>query len=179
MSQTKRCFIAIDLPENICNEIKRLQEQLYIKNVFDASYTNSKQAHLTLVFLGNISQNQIIEIKEKLEKIKFHQIKLSLDKLGYFDERKIKIMWIGLKQKELIELHKKIKITLRGIVKQDIEFIPHITIARIKKYELKEMVKDTVLKTKVNKIQFDIDTPEDFETAGTHFNNNIKASRVK
>jgi len=35
------------------------------------------------------------------------------------------------------------------------------------------------VQVKDSKIQFDIDTPEDFETAGTHFNNNIKASRVK
>ena len=61
-----RCFISIDLPEIIRREIQKIQEQL---PDFKGKLTEQENLHLTLKFLGEISDDEIEEIRKKLREI--------------------------------------------------------------------------------------------------------------
>ena len=63
-----RTFIAIDIPEEIRNEIARLQPTL--KELGGrVSWTKPKNIHLTLKFLGDTEENLIGEIEKELKGI--------------------------------------------------------------------------------------------------------------
>ena len=132
-----RLFIAIDF-----NELKdclvNLQSQI------DKSLAKLKEVsvfHLTLKFLGEVSEDKISIIKEKLKQIKFKPFSLTLDKIGVFpDENYIKVIWIDITPKEqVIELQKNIEDVLKEFnFKKDFDFHPHITLARVKFVKDKE-----------------------------------------
>ena len=62
MSNTIRCFIALDIPDNIIEEIRKIQEQLKKENLFSGKYTDLNNVHLTLKFLGEINERFFLEI---------------------------------------------------------------------------------------------------------------------
>ena len=55
-----RCFIALDLPVEIIKEIKKIQKEL---PEFIGKKTESENLHLTLKFLGEVSEEKIKEIR--------------------------------------------------------------------------------------------------------------------
>ena len=57
-----RCFIALDLPREAIKRIEEIQELIKKKNLFAGKFTESDNLHLTLKFLGEISEEQIREI---------------------------------------------------------------------------------------------------------------------
>ena len=79
-----RCFISINLPEEIRKEIKKIQEQL---PEFKGKKTELENLHLTLKFLGEIDEVKIEEIKEKLKEIKIEKFETEIDEAGIFSER--------------------------------------------------------------------------------------------
>ena len=70
----KRVFIAINLPQNIKEELERLKKEL--KALFPPELrqiifreVKKENLHLTLLFIGQIDQNQLIQISQILKKI--------------------------------------------------------------------------------------------------------------
>lgn len=132
-----RLFLAIDF-----NELKEYFSELQ-KNI-DNSSAKLKEVstfHLTIKFLGDVPDNQVDLIKERLKNIKFRPFSLTLDKIGVFpNESHIGVVWVGLKPREsVIELQNKIEETLKEFkFKKDFKFHPHITLARVKFVEEKE-----------------------------------------
>lgn len=91
--------------------------------------------HLTLKFLGEVEDNKLDLIKEKLAKVNFQQFSLTLDKIGVFpNENHIKVIWAGITPKEQITLlQKNIEDSLKEFnFKKDYNFHPHITLTRVK-----------------------------------------------
>lgn len=123
-----RLFIAIEL-EELADYFKQLQEQIpKVKATFP------KKFHLTLKFLGEVPDNKVGEIKEKLKLIKFSAFTLKLSSTGVFpNEKFIRVVWVGLENGENIaSLQQKIETALEGMFKKDSRFHPHITLARVK-----------------------------------------------
>jgi len=126
-----RLFIAIDFKELKKTFIK-------IQNSIDKSLAKLKEAstfHLTLKFLGEVPEEKVEKVKEKLKKVKFKPFSLTTDKIGIFpSENYIRVIWIGVKpQEEVIELQKNIEDSLKEFkFKKDFKFHPHITLARVK-----------------------------------------------
>ena len=145
----KRCFVAIDLPRRVINEIKRIQKQIWRKNLFIGRVTDSENLHLTLKFLGEIDNSKIEEVKQALRKIKFNnfksklggkqvqvqlggkQVQVQLGEIGFFSKKLPKILWIKLGGK-IFDLQKEVDDALRGLFDSEDRFMSHITIARIK-----------------------------------------------
>jgi len=132
-----RVFIAIDF--------KELRD--YLNAILGAIDTSSAKLnevstfHLTLKFLGEVSDDNIALIKEKLKQIKFEPFTLTLSKLGIFpNENYIKVIWVGLNPPSpVIDLQKKIEDSLKEFnTKKDYDFHPHITLARVKFVKDKE-----------------------------------------
>jgi len=132
-----RAFIAIDLPENIKNTLGEIQGRL--KSGLDPiSWVKPQNLHLTLKFLGEISEeqmastDQIITAQAKITAA----FKIKLDDLGVFPNlHQARILWIGAKLcPPVIQLAANLenKIAALGIAKEERTFTSHITLGRIK-----------------------------------------------
>ena len=102
-----RSFISIEFPSEIIKEVVRVQELL--KNLkFTGKLTEQENLHLTLKFLGNVEDEKLGLVKERLSNIKFPEIKSSLGEIGTFSYRGMpRIVWIKVKGK-VFELQKEV-----------------------------------------------------------------------
>ncbi len=128
-----RCFIAIEMPREAINEMAEIQKLIKKRNFFYGKFTEPENLHLTLKFLGEISDEKIAEVREKLEKINFASFDASLGGLGFFSKKSLRILWIKLLGKQIWELQKLIDDSLGKIFQREERFMGHITLARIKK----------------------------------------------
>lgn len=143
-----RLFIAIDFNE-LKDYLTNLQSNL------DKSLANLKEAltfHLTLKFLGEVSDDKAKLIKEKLKEVKFTPFKLTLNKIGVFpSENYIRVIWISVKPtEEVTKLQENIENALKEFnFKKDFKFQPHITLARVKFVKEKEKFSKNLKNIKV------------------------------
>lgn len=139
-----RCFIAIDLPVKIKDEIENVQRKFRDY----ASLTKRENLHLTLLFLGEKNDKEISEIKNNLEEICKSKkiIKCKIKEVGVFPNfNYMRIIWVGLKDdNEILNLQNEISNKLE--FKNDRSFKSHITIARVKskrhKKEIQKLIKE-------------------------------------
>jgi len=150
----KRCFICIDLPFKTRKYLEEVQEILKKKSFFHGKFTEFENLHLTLKFLGEISEEKIEEVKARLKKIKFSIFPVRLDEIGVFSERFINIIWIKLCGKGVFELQKQIDDALLGLFEGEKKFMSHVTIARPKKVFDKRIFLDYLSKMKIKKEDF-------------------------
>src|SRR3989344_6773166 len=103
-----RLFVGIDLPLDIKDYFYNLQKELKKDNLAKIKWVSKKNLHLTLKFLGDVSNVNLIV--DALKNIKFFKFNIKLDSLGYFPSgSKIKIIWVGLKDDKIfIQLQKLI-----------------------------------------------------------------------
>ena len=148
----KRCFISIELPENVKKEIKKIRDSL---PEFIGKNTEVQNLHLTLKFLGEIDNDKIEKVREKIRKIDFKKINCEIDEIGFFSPKFIKIIWIHLSGAE--ELQKSIDNSLLDLFEKEERFMSHITIARIKSVKNKKIFLEELKKIKFNKIDFPAD----------------------
>jgi len=152
-----RCFIAIDVSFEIKKEIKNIQEKLKKKVLFTGKFTESENLHLTLKFLGEVDEEEIEKVKEKLREIKFEEFETSIGELGVFSRSFSKIIWIKLLGFGIWDLQKKIDSVLKDLFPVEERFMGHVTIARVKNVsdkktflEYLKSIKPKNLKFKVN-----------------------------
>lgn len=151
-----RCFIAIEMPREAINEVDEIQKLIKKRNFFYGKFTEPENLHLTLKFLGEISDEQIAEVREKLEKINLNSFEASLGELGFFSKRALRILWIKLMGKQIWELQKLIDDRLGKIFPKEERFMGHITLARIKKVVNRAGFLDYVKSLKHRAIKFKV-----------------------
>lgn len=126
-----RSFIAIDIPIEIRKKIEKIS--LEFKDLGKINFVKLENQHLTLKFLGEVSEDKVEFIKEKLGQIKFNKFKSRIEGLGVFpNENFIKVLWVGIKSGEIYKLQRKIDTTLKEMFPRDDRFHPHLTIGRVK-----------------------------------------------
>ncbi len=136
-----RCFISIELAENVKAQIFHAFEKLKNSKTCYGNFVKKDNLHLTLKFLGNISEEKIEEIKKVLEKIDFRQFPVETGKIGFFpNENYVRTLWIDLKASDFEFLKNEIdeKLHKLGFNEKDKNFTTHITVARIKGIENKQ-----------------------------------------
>lgn len=131
-----RTFIGIDFDIKVKNEIKAIQS-IVRENSHKGRFKYMGNFHLTLKFLGEISENQVNVINEVLEKSaqEVERFRLTIEKLGFFGgKEEIRTLWLGLggDLESLNALYSKIEEGLgaRGFDKEKRPYTPHITIAQ-------------------------------------------------
>jgi len=155
-----RIFIALDLPREVINEIKRVQEIINKKKLFDGKLVEPENLHLTLKFLGEINEDKIEEVKKRLRKIRFEGFESNLGEGGVFSSKYksyARVIWIKLEGKCVWELQKKIDEALDSLFEKEHRFMGHITLARIKRVYDRKGFLDYVCGVKVKKIKFKVD----------------------
>ncbi len=125
-----RCFIAIDTPPEVREEISKVQDNLPDVKMKKVDPDN---AHITLKFLGDLREGQVKDVKEILKRKNFKKFKLFFDKIGVFNPDFIKVVWLGLKSEggEIFRLVSEIEEKMKDIVGEKKNFYPHVTIARV------------------------------------------------
>jgi len=125
-----RAFISLDLPAEIIKEIKKIQNAL---PDFVGKKTESENLHLTLKFLGEVSEEKIEQIRENLKKIKFQKFETEIWSIGVFSKKVIRIVWLHLTNCDALQ--KEIDDSLKGLFKPEERFMSHLTILRVKNVE--------------------------------------------
>jgi 2'-5' RNA ligase len=132
-----RCFIAIDISDDIKKSIAKVIENLGYK-IKGIKWVDPQNIHLTLKFLGEIDDKKINLINERLSILsKRHSVfDVSISNVGGFPNLKNpKVLWVGINDSEkLTNLYNELENALFeiGFGKENRKFSPHLTIARIK-----------------------------------------------
>ena len=147
-----RCFISINIPEEVRREIKKIQEQM---PEFRGKKTEPENLHLTLKFLGEIDEQVVGKVKEKLRGIKIEKFETEIDEMGIFSEKFIRIVWLHLKNCDALQ--KQIDDALSDLFEKERRFMSHLTIARIKNIRDRKKFLEGIGKMKIEKTRFMID----------------------
>ena len=129
-----RAFVAVEIQDDaILDAIAKIQSEFKIK----ATPVNKKNMHFTLLFLGEISEESVEQIKKALATISFQKIKVGFTHVGAFpNPRSPRVIWIGVDEqsaKQLVELALQVEKKLGPLgFKSDKPFKPHLTIFRVK-----------------------------------------------
>ena len=138
INNEKRVFIGIPLGRKIKSILPIVKSAVncnpnYIK------WITPENIHLTLLFLGNITNKDLsLLIQSIKKKITSNNFELTITGTGVFPSSKLpKVLWLGISKgkDELTSLQNRVEKSVEKIVKnhQGDTFIPHITIARIQR----------------------------------------------
>lgn len=160
-----RCFIAFDVPDHIKDKLYDLRKELHAKDA-KIKWVEKKNYHLTIKFLGNINENRIKEIDDKLEKISLKSFKTNLGHLGVFpSDNLIRVIFIELNPAgDVIKLQQMVDSELISIFPKDERFHNHITLGRVKIVKDKDSFLDKIKNIKING-SFDVKEFKFFKSA--------------
>jgi 2'-5' RNA ligase len=135
-----RSFIAIELPESIQVSIREFLDQLQsdLKSL-PIRWVPVQNIHLTLKFLGDVPQDQIDSILDRLVQVarNFLPFDVYVQGFGCFPQpRKPRVLWLGLVESrdQLNRLQRDIDTELQslGFEPESRRFHPHLTLGRVK-----------------------------------------------
>lgn len=155
-----RTFIAIDLSSETKEKLTHLQTELKKSNA-DVKWVDPENIHLTLKFLGEISEQQAGRIKEALDKITYglKPFEITLSGIGAFPKLDYpRVVWVGIEKgkNETEEIAKRIEDELEKLEfqKEERGFTAHLTIGRVRSAKNKEQ-----LKTAIQSLNSELQTP--------------------
>ena len=132
-----RLFIAIELPSNIIDGLRNVQEELKDKSN-KSSWAKPENIHLTLKFLGDTETGKIDSMVNILEGIagRSFSFEISVKGVGTFPAAgNPRVIWVGIEEnKDMLQLYNNIEegLAALGFEKERRDFKPHLTIGRIK-----------------------------------------------
>jgi len=136
-----RCFIAVDIDEKLRKAIADLQRQLAEKANFskkDVKWVTPETMHLTLKFLGEVKDNQIVEVCNAVRDAAAQnkRFELDIESVGHFGGRSARVLWVGTGagSDDLLRLQADIEQQLNaaGWPRETRGFSGHLTLCRIK-----------------------------------------------
>lgn len=121
-----KSFIMLELPVDIKNELRNIQTQL----PQHVSCVEIDKLHLTLRFLGIVTDQQKQSVVNGLGRLSAKRFNLSLAGVGKFDNF-YKVVWVGVSgQVDLLnDLTQQVE-SFCDFTKFDFTFYPHITLGR-------------------------------------------------
>lgn len=158
MSHSKRLFLAIHIKpkKNFVDIFSDLKNELSHENL---KWVKIENLHLTLRFLGetnsNLIQDIILAIRKSMHET--FEFETSIQNIGVFGSRyQPKVLWFGFKNDERLKaLEESINKGFESIgLKRDRQnFVPHLTVTRIKQLKDKELFFDIISEYKDEFIQ--------------------------
>ncbi len=136
-----RCFIAIDIPEDIRADLTDLQKELAGRmdvRKGDVKWVEPESMHLTLKFLGEVPDQQVAEVCNVTRDVAARHPAFDFDvkEVGSFGGRSARVLWVGagLHSPELLQLQQDLEEQLAqaGWPKEGRQFSGHLTLCRIR-----------------------------------------------
>lgn len=135
---TYRSFVALELPGEAKSFARRAIDSLRPAGA-DVKWVEPAHLHLTLQFLGNITDEQAKAAEAALRRACADEppLKLILSGLGAFpDTRRPKVIWVGLdgETERLGRLADVLAVSMAacGIERETRSFVPHLTLGRVR-----------------------------------------------
>ncbi|MGI6318567.1 MAG: RNA 2',3'-cyclic phosphodiesterase [Dethiobacteria bacterium] len=138
-----RAFVAIKLDMKVINDLRKIQQELKSR-IKGIRWVKPELLHITLKFLGEIKEEDIAPLEQRLEELgnRTAPFNLSFSSLGAFPHQgDPRIIWIGVNEGagELYALAReidKLLLTHKIYNKPDkSKFKPHLTLGRRNKHE--------------------------------------------
>jgi 2'-5' RNA ligase len=132
-----RLFIALPLDQPVRESLNKTADFLKVNSDY-LKIVPSENFHITMKFLGELNDKTAALIAESFAKIKFDQnrIPFSIKGLGMFRNNSEGVVWAGIESdmKSLKKIQRVIEsfTTSFGYEKDRRNFIPHVTLARLK-----------------------------------------------
>ena len=133
----KRTFIAISIPMDDAFQTfyRRVKNELANENI---RWVAEENLHLTLAFIGDTDEKQIVTVSEGLIPIisQFPVFKLTLNGIGTFPRGSSpRVLWVGIEAPSILQnLYNQIHsfLTDAKFLVEKRDFHPHLTLGRIK-----------------------------------------------
>lgn len=133
-----RIFIAINLPESVKDQLLAYREKW---QEIPARWTTKENLHLTLAFLGNTSDQELAKVCDAMKQVgsRHKPFALTINRIVYGpDAKRPRMIWGKIRRSpELFTIQEDIASLLSYSEKQP--FAPHLTLARLKTFELQRM----------------------------------------
>ncbi len=136
-----RCFIAIDIDEQIRRGLTILQNKLQsdadVKKG-DVKWVDPDAMHLTLKFLGEIKDDQLADVCNITKDVagRHKNFELEVESVGCFGGKSARVLWVGTGQgcENLLQLQKDLEQQMAsgGWPPESREFTGHLTLCRIR-----------------------------------------------
>lgn len=139
--QEMRVFIAIGIDEQIRKALGSLQNELRSKvNIkkSDVKWVRPEAIHLTLKFLGEINDQQVVDVCNITMDVasRHKSFELGVESVGYFGGRSARVLWVGAGQnyENLLQLQNDLdeQLALAGWPKETRKFSGHLTLCRVR-----------------------------------------------
>lgn len=127
-----RLFISINFTEDIQEMLCELRDELK-RQCATGNYSEKENFHLTLAFLGEVSEKKIPDIRQAMQRAVSEPFLLELHNIGRFTKHGESVCWVGADGgKSLTALQKNLISELKraGLQPDEKVFRPHITLGR-------------------------------------------------
>ncbi|MFW6383621.1 MAG: RNA 2',3'-cyclic phosphodiesterase, partial [Nanoarchaeota archaeon] len=95
-----RLFIAIEPNQRVKDYLCELQRKISTQG---SNLSFSSGFHITLKFLGDVSEDRLILLKKNLNNIEFSPFKIRTSGVGFFKKKhQVSVVWAGVEPKEEI-----------------------------------------------------------------------------
>lgn len=138
-----RAFVAIDIDEAVRQKLVAAQEQLAATGA-QLKLVEPPNIHVTMKFLGEVPEDKIEAIADAMRKATAGAVSFDIDVRGvgvFPNLRYIRVIWAGVAggRDEVIGIQQKIDQELQPLgFRRERDFVPHLTIARVKTAKQKE-----------------------------------------
>lgn len=138
-----RLFIALSLPEDLKSKIQEWEKEINKNLGFKPNWIKTENIHLTILFLGWQSEENLKKIENIFELYPFnkqdllYELNLFVEKLDYGPPGTKRMIWLYIKNNQYLEnIHLEFKKHLKdfdvNFPEENREFLPHINLARLK-----------------------------------------------
>ncbi|KAF1078889.1 RNA 2',3'-cyclic phosphodiesterase [Methanogenium sp. MK-MG] len=132
-----RAFFAVELTDDIRNQCDAVQDMLRHSDA-KLNWVNPALAHITLKFLGDISDDLLRSVQEIMSEFSFKPTEITVSGVQLHPKKRPRIVWAdvsdnGWGEATVAELDRLL--APLGITSETRIFTPHVTLGRIKRYD--------------------------------------------
>lgn len=148
-SDKKRIFIAINFSEPNKKELVSCQnkiDRLFLENN-PIKWTKKQNLHVTVLFIGYVYDTDLMDIFNGVEEAvkNYEPFSLTFNQVDFMPKNSKKMIWVlGEKSETLKSLRQDIKKNILSTEREVEEFTPHITLARINKFQFRKINEEEI-----------------------------------
>jgi RNA 2',3'-cyclic 3'-phosphodiesterase len=132
-----RLFVGIPFPPEL-----KLRLSLLCSGIPNARWVDPGNLHLTLRFIGEISEDVAADVDGALARLRARRFALQLTGTGVFGGDRPRNLWVGVERNpDLVALRDKVEqaLTRIGLPPEPRKFSPHVTLARFNNPPIDEL----------------------------------------